>query len=160
MIQECPHCHTKILPVGKRCTACGKNVHDTAGADLTVTSLRISHSAALPCVCCQCNLPTERRVRVKRTRRWGDHPLLIAFFWITYPVYQLSMWLASQFMPIAYIQSSAPKSRRRTVCLYMPYCDSCAARATLDPRYVDFEKHSMTFLVHREFAEQVQNSKA
>ncbi len=157
VIVECPHCYQRVLPRdGGLCPSCGKNVHDTRGPNLKVTSLRIDEGMSLPPFCCSCGSPTERLVTIKRTRRLGDNVFVRMLFWISYVL----LWIlfTGWAVLIAIVVGGSPhqKRMRMSVRLHLPMCQTCSAWNKVIPVTVDFDNHRMTFLVDRSFADRIR----
>ena len=63
MLQECPHCHTMVLPKQDgKCPACQKYFSDTSNIDSTTKLIDLKHRSSLPPICINCGKPTERTV--------------------------------------------------------------------------------------------------
>ena len=135
MVQECPHCHTRVLPKEDNlCPACGKNVLDTIQADLSVRSLTVKGAVTLP-YCCTCCTPTDRIVTVREK----------------FPENELAKFIEAL---IDYRSPHfSPTERRRTVIVKLPQCKECGKKGKPKPTHVDFEHDEMTFLVHYKFYE-------
>ena len=155
VIVECPHCYQRVLPRdGGLCPSCGKNVHDTRGANLKVTSLRIDEGMSLPPFFCSCGCTTERLVTIKRTRRFGDNVFFRILLWISYVL----LWIFFRAVAIAIARGDS-RHRKRTILsvrLHLPMCQTCSAWNKVTPVTVDFDNHRMTFIVDRSFADRIR----
>jgi hypothetical protein len=120
-------------------------VHETVGTDRTRTPIRITEEDGMPAMCSSCGHHTLRQVEVRRsvarktdqTASTGVHVFGLLGLFGT-----LAGWL--------YLW----RSRRKEVVIWLPQCKLCAAaEGTPQPRYVDFDNHRMTFVVHQNFQE-------
>ncbi len=150
MIQECPHCYVRMFPSAAGvCPSCNKNIHDCTDAAPDLTRVDISPLDILPGNCLECDRPTTRRVKVKRSKVEGngDHPLLTAL---------LSLIL----LPFGWIRIGSSGQRYSlSMKILVPQCDGCASSGIPEPEYVDFEEGRMSFVVHKHFRERVRSMK-
>ena len=146
MFIECPHCHTRVLPLANNiCPACRKDISDTRGVDPNLASLVVHQLDSLPHYCYSCNLPTERNVKImEKVEIGGDSPFA-KFLLLVLGILTLRLS----------ILGSRQEGKKSSVLVSMPQCERCAKSGKPKPNYVDFEKQSMTFIVHRGFRERV-----
>jgi hypothetical protein len=140
MLTDCPYCHTRVVPKADgTCPACQKNALEATRPDSSWTTIRVSQGDVLPPICCECGQPTSRVVAISRTARPGGEPstsvgvaVFLVFSWL------LGLWLMLRGMA----NTTAAK-------VTLPQCESCGRRGPPEPRYVDFANARMTFLVHK-----------
>jgi hypothetical protein len=124
---ECPHCHTKILPrADNTCPACQCDLSNLAGVNPNKVSFLIYESEELPSYCYSCNQYTEQEVRVS-----GDQESI------------LSKFLTGDVSP----------EQTSNVIIFLPQCELCEEVEDPEPIEVDYEKQTMTFLVHARFCD-------
>ena len=122
---ECPHCYTKIIPLANNiCPACQGDISNLTGVDSNKVALLIYESEELPTYCYSCNQYTEQEVRVS-----GDQESI------------LSKFLTGDISP----------EQTSNVVIFIPQCESCAEIEDPEPIEVDYERQTMTFVVHRGF---------
>jgi hypothetical protein len=144
MMIECPHCHSTVWPrTDGTCPSCQQDTRDTRGADLTKAVMTITAGQATPWICHSCGSSTDRYVKVHRTSAKGTDDEGAA---------------TSKFLGIALGLLVGHlffwnRSRDRLV-VAIPQCPTCAAQhGPPAPRYVDFDRQRMTFVVDRAFKE-------
>ena len=143
MFVDCPHCHTRMIPMTDgTCPACQKDTRDTTGLDLSRTSIRVSQGDVLPPVCCECGQRTPHMATICRKTSPDREPSVAAILSSIVPWAKL--WLV--FREIADIS---------VVQVEMPQCEACATRGLPEPRYVDFGNARMTFVVHKNLKEAI-----
>jgi hypothetical protein len=141
MLSECPHCHTRVVPLAENvCPACRRNLSDLAGADVNLTSVTLSDSTRLPRVCYRCGAPTERTVSVKRSRPLPGAGLIPS--WFVFLFFSI---------PVAILAWTLRRKARASVLLYLPECAPCSQLGRPKPSHVDFAAGEMTLIVHRAF---------
>lgn len=129
IVVECPHCHTKIMPLADNtCPACQGNLSDSAGVDPNKVSLLIHESEELPTYCYSCNQYTEEEVRIS-----GDQESI------------LSKFLFGDVSP----------EQTSNVVIFLPQCETCSEIEDPEPVEVDYELQTMTFVVHTGFRDRV-----
>jgi len=134
MFQECPHCHTQVLPnPDGRCPACRKFFSDISDISPGLKKFDIKSRSSLPPICIYCGNATERTVVLEEgIQKGGDS------------------WLDKLFL------SRAPQLIKHgevlAIELAIPQCKECAkTKGKPKPERVNFEDGSMTFLVHINF---------
>ena len=146
MIIECPHCHTRVLPLANNiCPACRKDISDTTGVDPNLASLVVPQLANLPPYCYSCNSPTERYVKITETVQIGGDSPFARFFLIVMAVITLrpGVW------------RSLTEGKKSSVTIHVPQCERCAQSGKPKPHHIDFEGQAMIFIVHKEFRDRV-----
>lgn len=132
-LQECPACHTTVLPTPERlCPACQGNV-DACLSD-GLRSITVRDDADLPRVCVRCGVATRHSTRCEFSRT--DEQAGGQSTW-------LRVVLAILF-PRSLRFTRAKKVDRMQ--LVIPHCHGCEHPA---PEHVDFEQRELTLLVHR-----------
>jgi hypothetical protein len=141
---ECVNCYETVIPKADGlCPACGQNAKQITDDDQAVREghwkamIRVQEGARLPPICCSCATPTERLVKIRRSRALGGESLFVRL--VVSPIY---WW------------DSKPTSRDVTV--YLPQCKACSRKIPVKPMYVDFERGTMKFVVHRTFRRHCQ----
>ena len=141
---ECVNCLETVIPMADgTCPACRRHALENPGSDGAAQAggaqamMRIQEGVQLPPICCTCASPTERFVRIRRSRELGGESSFVR--WL----------LSGSFMSLILANELTPSSR--DVVLHMPFCKVCSSKQRLNPVYVDFENGTMKFLVHREF---------
>jgi hypothetical protein len=146
MVIECPRGYTRVIPSEQSaCPACGKNVRECADANPNLTRTKIQMGDRLPPHCHSCDSPTDRTVCVKRTvvRGQGDPWIVRLFIFFVSPLLAILFTRSNRF--------------RQSVKIRLPQCAACASQAAApQPTYVNFEEGVLTFIVHRNFSERVQ----
>ena len=144
MFVECPHCHTRVLPMQNNiCPACRMDMSDTRDVDPGMVSLIVRESDELPPYCYLCNTYTDRYVRIE-----GDEES---------PLEKSIRILGSLVAPPKIQETEEGTSN---VFIDLPQCESCAELEDPSPLHVDYEYQTMTFLVHTRFKERVQSTQA
>jgi len=146
MFIECPHCHTRVLPLANNiCPACRKDISDTRGVDPNLASMVVHQLANLPPSCYSCNSPTERYVKITETVQMGGDSPLTKFFLMVVAVITLRPW----------VLRSLTEGKKSSVTIHVPQCERCAQSGKPKPNHIDFEEQSMTFIVHKGFRDRV-----
>jgi hypothetical protein len=145
-VVECVNCCERVIPMADgACPACRRHALQVADTEQAAREgsrqamIRIREGARLPLICCTCATPTERLVKIHRSRTMGGESLFVRLLLLTSPVF----WSVNQ-----------PNVRDVTVRL--PQCRECSRKKRLEPIYVDFERATMKVLVHREFRRQCE----
>ncbi|HND50375.1 MAG TPA: hypothetical protein PLL95_17535 [Anaerolineales bacterium] len=126
---ECPHCHTKVMPhADNTCPACQGDLSDLSDVDPNKVTFMIHESEELPFYCYSCNQYTEQEVRIS-----GDQESILSKF---------------------FMGNVSPEETSNVVIL-LPICEICAEKEDPEPTEVDYEKQTMTFVVHTGFRDRV-----
>lgn len=151
MFIECPHCHARVLPLANNiCPACRKDISNTRGVDLNLVSLVVDQLASLPHYCYSCNSPTERTVKItEKVEIGGDSPFA-KFLLLVLAIVTLRLSLLD----------SKTEGKKSSVTVLIPQCERCAQSGKPKPEYTDFERQSMTFIVHKGFRDRVYRTQA
>ena len=129
IIVECPHCHTWVLPkADNTCPACQSDLSDREGVDPNLVVLMVHESEELPSFCYSCNTYTERFVRVS-----GDR---------------------NSFLKDAILGQVDPEDTSNVI-IHLPQCEDCGNGGNPEPEDVDYERQTMSFVVHKRFKERV-----
>lgn len=141
MIVECPHCHTRVLPMANYiCPACRGDISDISDVDPNVVSIIVRESDELPPYCHSCNSSTERSVKIKGEE---ESDLTRVFLALAGIFFFRPKWALEE-------ETNTPN-----VIIYFPQCDECAQFGKPAPIQVDFENQTMTFLVHPGFRDRI-----
>ena len=126
---ECPHCHTKVMPhADNTCPACQEDLSDLTDLDPNKVLFTVHESEDLPSYCHSCNQYTEMEVRVS-----GDQESILSKF---------------------FMGNVSPENTSNVV-IFLPMCEFCAETEEPEPIEVDYEKQTMTFVVHAGFRDRV-----
>jgi len=127
------------------CPACGRNVHQPSEGDPHLTRLQIRENDVLPTNCHLCNTPTPRRVRIRKSFvRGSGHSLFAQAFQFLLFVFSRSPRVFSDDDSVTY-----------KLKIFLPECGACGSRKKAGPAYVDYQRGEFTFVVHRNFRDQV-----
>lgn len=126
---ECPHCYTKILPLADNtCPACQGDLSSLVGVNPNKVSFLIHELEELPSHCYLCDQYTERVVRVS-----GDQESILSKF----------------------LMAGVSPEQTSNVIIFLPQCEFCADVEDPEPIEVDYDKQTMTFVVHAGFRDRV-----
>jgi hypothetical protein len=137
---ECPKCFSRVLPMtDHRCPSCQRDTRAAKVAELS--SVRLRAGASLPDVCIHCGNFAANRVDFRDKVSSGGVNILIRA-------------VVMLFSPIWYaLLDREMRGESRDVAFRLPICSLCVQRKrTITPQYVNFEHHTLTLLVHSEFA--------
>jgi hypothetical protein len=142
---ECVNCCESIVPMADgTCPSCRRSaleegkVTDPGNHSAASRMLYVHEGAMVPFICCKCAIPTEKRVKIRRSRRVGGESRLVSF------VLMFSL-------PYNPTLNSETRATVQSITLCMPHCATCSKKSKLEPVYVNFDRRSMKFLVHRDF---------
>lgn len=139
---ECPHCYSDVLPMADcRCPSCLADTRTLSSEGGLFTKVALQHQAqALPNICMLCGTPTQRKTRFHqkaKNERYGANPTSSGG-----AIGLLLTWLFDY----------ASGKMYQEVALQVPQCEECHRRGRdLRVRHVDFDRRSVTFIVHRSF---------
>lgn len=126
---KCPHCYTKVLPLtNNTCPACQGDLSSLVGVDPNKVSFLIHESEDLPSHCYLCDHYTEREVRVS-----GDQESILSKF----------------------LMLGTSPEQTTNVIIFLPQCEFCAEVEDPEPIEVDYDRQTMTFVVHAGFRDRV-----
>jgi hypothetical protein len=147
-VVECPHCFTRVIPKADGlCPACQQDTRQSGeAADRAL--IRVAQGDVLPPVCCDCGCETDRYVTVRaKTSRRADRDTDFAAEDVVFTI--LLGWLFFLLRPF-----TRRIAATETIQVKMPQCPPCGKRGLPTPRYVDFDRATVTFLVHRNLKDQ------
>jgi hypothetical protein len=143
MINDCPHCHTRVIPnADGTCPSCTKDTRDVTGTEPYVIRITIAEGQPLPPYCVLCGRETERTVKItrrghdKRSRKAASGRI---------GLYALALGL------LGYVFSSVIGASRKVVSLRLPVCEVCHRTDRVQVVNVDFERNAITVFGHRDF---------
>ena len=155
-MKECPHCFTRVLQKSDgTCPRCLKDMNDTRGTDPDRMLLVIPEQTRSPDLCCQCGLPTFRKVTVARNEDGTDSDYSgvgEVLKWILIVILAPAALLTFRWghlFRMADTSKTGHVSRLRT---RIGQCHDCASLGKPDPHSVSFRDGTMRFVVHRDFA--------
>lgn len=125
---------------GGKCPSCWRNTKDLAGVDLSRTKVRLHEDDRLPMVCSGCGLAASRQRVVKASQTVGGEGFLT----------KVILLLTGRF---GALMSHEVRGARHELSIALPLCEPCDRKPAPEPTYVDYDRRTMTFLVHRTFAE-------
>jgi hypothetical protein len=132
-IVECPHCHTRVLPLANNiCPACDNDISDLQDVDMNQVALTIRESEELPTFCFACNRYTERLVRVSADK---ESDMENALFGVP------------------------PPNKTTNVIIFLPECEECAEWKEIEQTGADYDNQTITLVVHKGFQERVLQSR-
>ncbi len=100
-----------------------------------------------PDCCSLCGQPSTRRVKVSSTREIGGESIFVKIM--------LGFFRVPFFSAIA----GRGFGQRQAVTIHLPQCKSCSrTEGKISPKYIDFGRGTMTFVVHEIFAKRVRDS--
>jgi hypothetical protein len=150
-IVECPHCYGDVLPMANgRCPSCLADTRQQSaeGGCLTKASLR-EHAQSLPDICMVCGTSTRRRTRFRqktKNERYDANPSASGGL-----IGLLLTWLIDY----------AGGNMHHEIVLEVPHCEECHQRGRhLRVKYLDYERHVATFIVHRSFRQALEARKS
>jgi hypothetical protein len=137
---ECQSCFTDVIPMAdRRCPACNALLEDQVGLLTKVTVFQRGPSGG---VCMKCGTRTAETVRVRRRARNTN--------------YQPSSGSSVDNHPLALLFNFVAGKYHQSVEVTVPLCAGCKRHGVAEPKYVDFEARSMTFVGHRAWKEDVE----
>jgi hypothetical protein len=125
-------------------------VNDLSGVDPNRTILEIPDTRRLPDCCISCGISTRRRVEILQKRDLDKEPTLKNFM-----AHLIVTASAPVYMTAKYgdMDGTTP-----TVLLKVPQCLGCAMDGKPQPFHVDFDKMSMSFVVHKNFKKKAERT--
>jgi len=123
-----------------RCPACDAILGETAGALTKVTVFQDGPSSG---ICMKCGAHTAETVRIRRKARNSNYQPNSSSSLDSHPLALLINWVAGKY--------------HQTVTVVVPLCASCKKGGSGEPKYVDFDAGSMTFIGHRAWKEAVES---
>jgi len=159
MINECPHCHRRVIPLaGGECPACHKDTTRCEGVDPNRTTALIGEKATLPDICCSCGSFTPRRIAIKRSANvsaskneaerddqvsgWASQMVLGVLF--------------GSFGRLFAVFADRSTSSEMPVEVSIPQCELCSESQAIEPLHVNYDLCRMKFLVHKDFAKEFE----
>jgi hypothetical protein len=147
MIIECPYCHTRILPKADgSCPACGKNTQDRLGTDANKTSLVVSPGMRLPGICIICGGPAAELQCISKRHHMGEDS----------NKGQSSVGLGLMGGALGWLLRIFFMRGSRSVAVDVPVCKGCNKQVNEAVRYVNHERGTMTFIVHRNVKDEIE----
>src|SRR5438477_3164139 len=139
MKTECPNCFTDVIPMANgHCPSCGQPLSGFGAGRFTKVTVRQTDDCVE--VCLKCGCPTSQRLRVRKkcknsnfqpaANSINQHPLAVILDWVSGKYHQ---------------------SVEVTVAL----CNSCRKAGIVEPKYIDFEGRSMTFVGHKNCRDEI-----
>jgi hypothetical protein len=123
-----------------RCPSCGKPV--ISGERCEFTKVTVFQGDEPGKTCMKCGVTTSLRVRISRKTRNANYQPRSSSKLDAHPLALLINFFAGKY--------------HQAVEVIVPVCAACQKSASLDPKYIDFEKRSMTFVGHRAWKEDQQ----
>lgn len=153
MAIECPHCFTYVHDAGDgQCPSCRQDTNDVRGLDRDLATVVIGETSPIPDVCCDCGLPTQRRIRIKKWKPIAGNDSAMTTDAQTGAIlaamYVLFGWIGGIFLHLVWKRISHDGQK---VCVPMVQCDACSKGGAPRPLRVDYEHFTMRFVVHRIF---------
>ena len=140
---ECQNCFTDVVPMADgRCPACNALLDDRVG---TMTKVTVYQRDPTGCVCMKCGAQTTELIRVRRKARNTN--------------YQPNTASSLESHPLALLLNFVAGKYHQTVVVAVPLCANCRRDGIVEPKYVDFETRSMTFVGHRSWKEEIERER-
>ena len=131
---ECPKCFTDVIPMAnERCPACGELAASANQSGRTKVTVREGGPEGAHCVACGC--PTSHQIQIKRKARNSNFDPNAGDRLATHPLAIVLNFFAGKF--------------HQTVAVRIPICGACKRNGPPEPKYIDFERRTMTFVAHR-----------
>lgn len=148
MIVKCPHCYERVFTKQDTCPSCGKNVLDTTEDTKYYDLVELKDKQKLPDVCFVCGDSTKNKVRISYSRNHGSKDSLIVKL------------LLIAFSPMIFLYSQILNQNRRftKVKIYLPICDQCFKKERPQPKYINYDDYSLSFIVHKNFKDAFINA--
>jgi len=141
---ECQACFTDVIPMADgRCPACGSR--QTPGERVVFTKVTVAEGGPCGSVCMKCGAPTGETVRVRRKARNTNYQPNTASSLDSHPLAVLINFFAGKY--------------HQTVDVTIPLCGRCRRDGVAEPKYIDFENKSMTFVGHRAWKDDLQGER-
>lgn len=150
MIEECPHCHTRVVPLKDNiCPACHKSVVNQVGADLSVTTITVDDVRSLPPYCVLCGRETKRVQHLRKTRKDPDPSGSAA----------ANRLALSQGGLVGELAAWILRFGKQDIVFSIPYCERCQnEHRRLSVRHVDWDRRLLTLLAHVDFKQRLVES--
>jgi hypothetical protein len=144
MKEECQNCFTDVIPMEDgRCPACGQIAVSSLRGMLTKVTVFQGQNPGV--VCMKCGTITDGALTIRKKARNSD--------------YKPNSSSSLESHPFALLMNFFAGKYHKTVEVKVPLCANCRQREVIEPRYVDFERHSMTFVAHRAWKEEIVGSR-
>lgn len=115
-----------------RCPSCNASLETQGGA---MTKVTVFEHGASGHVCMKCGAQTSMTMRVRRKTRNANYKPTAVSTLDGHPLAQLLNFVAGKY--------------HQTVEVTVPLCASCKKSGPGEPKYIDFEARSMTFVGHK-----------
>ena len=140
---ECQNCFTDVIPMADgQCPACNAALDGQSG---TITKVTIFQHGPCGRVCMKCGTQTPETVRVRRKARNSN--------------YKPTAVSSLEAHPLAHLLNFVAGKYHQTVEVTVPLCANCRKTGPGEPKYIDFEARSMTFIGHRNWKENVERER-
>ena len=144
MKTECQSCFTDVIPMEDGlCPSCGQSVAGANSRPLTKVTVRWNDSPAGMCM--KCGAPTQQHLRVRKKCRNSN--------------FQPAAGSINQH-PLAVLLDFVAGKYHQAVEVTVPLCSSCRKAGDTEPKYIDFEAKSMTFVGHKAWQAEVLRLRA
>lgn len=140
---ECQSCFTDVIPMADgRCPACCELLQSEGGL---LTKVVVFQGGPSGGVCMKCGARTGDSVRVRRKARNSNYDSNSSSSLDSHPLSLLINWAAGKY--------------HQSVKVTLPLCANCKRSGICEPKYVDFEARSMTFVGHHAWKEDIENER-
>lgn len=151
-MEECPHCHATVLLMSdQRCPACQKFANNPQGATPHLTRITVEEGTVLPPICIACGVKTERREQLDSERSVGGEDGAVKALFFLFGVFNWELWLK--------MLSPSFQGEQQSLAVEFGRCEACASAGPIHPVRVDFERHTMVLLVHRQIARTLKSAR-
>lgn len=128
IIIECPHCHSRIIPLANNlCPSCREDISSNFNVNTRQVVLTLNESEELPPYCHSCGAPTDRFIRIAADE---ESNLGTLFF-----------------------GEQSPQDTSNVI-VYLPECELCIDKE-IEFVEVDYDKQIMKIMVDIRFQERV-----
>jgi hypothetical protein len=122
------------------CPSCGRIA--TANGEITFTKVTVFQGQTPGVVCMKCGTITDATKWVRKKTRNAN--------------YQPNSSSSLDSHPLALLLNFVAGKYHKSVEVVVPLCESCGRDGAIEPRYVDFDSRSMTFVGHKAWKEECQ----
>jgi hypothetical protein len=116
------------------------------GAEGVLTKVTVFQRGASGDVCMKCGQRTSERIRIRRKARNIN--------------YRPESSPSADGHPIALLINFVAGKYHHSVDVSVPVCASCKKSPITEPKYIDFERRSMTFVGHRAWKEDIERERS
>lgn len=144
---ECPHCHRRVMVSSTHiCPACQGDTSFPPQGSADEARITLDATTRLPWICCMCGTETENWVTVRENLEKGGGD----------GAARVLLSLLALVFGFLLLLGKARGGRSVRMRLRIPHCKPCKKKGPLTSTYIDFDRETMEFVVHRQFAVEVE----